>query len=130
MIIRISLPFKFLIDDLNIFCEYRMETGHPLKTLTADSAEIQRSKNKRFQKLVRIVYPDEAEMEEVIKIIEEGWKQFVSLYYEGFALRFFLFFFQVRVFDSKTKHGYAENAVYYMYQKPDRKKRIAVRRLP
>ena len=67
------------------------------------------------------VDPDDREREEAEDLIRKAWRQYISLYYEGIPKRLLKLFFDVRIFDERTKHGYSENAVYFVRrQKPGR----------
>lgn len=116
MIIRIALPFRFFKEDLEIFCQYRMETEHPLKSILGERNETIAEDNLRFSKLIRIRFPDEEEQKEAEKILRRAWTQYISLYYEGFPKRFLEMFFDVRIFDEHTKHGYSDKAVYFVHR--------------
>lgn len=121
MIIRIALPFRFLKDDLDIFCEYRMESERPMRSLSGEGKETVTEENLRFSRLIRIRFPDDREREEAEDLIRKAWRQYISLYYEGIPKRLLKLFFDVRIFDERTKHGYSENAVYFVRrQKPGR----------
>ena len=116
MIIRIALPFRFLREDLEIFCQYRLETEHPMKSIFGERKKTIREENLRFSKLIRIRFPDDDERIETEKLLRRAWGQYISLYYDGFLKQFLNLFFDVRIFNERTKHGYSDKAVYFVYR--------------
>lgn len=123
MIIRIALPFRFMKEDLEIFCEYRMETEHPLKTIAGERKEDITKDNHIFSRLIRLRFPDNKERSMAEEILRKAWRQYINLYYEGICRRFMELTFDIRIFDERTKHGYSEKAVYFVFR-PKAKRRV------
>lgn len=81
MIIRMTPKNPDLLKDLEIFRNYRIKSNKPIyHTFITDIPEID-VRNDKFSKLITKDQLNSSEMEEMIQIVRDAWKQYTVVHF-------------------------------------------------